>query len=646
MKKQLIFLLICIFIRQNSFAAFFFGSTENLNNQLSSKAILCMYQDFYGFMWFGTYDGLNLYNGKEVTTFRFESDNPKSLSGNTIHNITSSGSSYLWIATQLGLNRFSIKDRIVVESYPEYKKADLIAADSKGNTWLLYKDNYISYYDIQKKAFEEIPLPGNNIGDVRSFFFDSEEHLCLVKSDGTLQYVSLETKIQNGKTIHSLSTKEINFHNKIINQVFYEKDLFYFIDEDMNLFSYDSFKQQKILLRNISGIISKYGIISALGSFHNDIYIAFIHSGLVKIDVSDLNDPVLVNMTIGIFCLLKDRFQDSLWVGTDGLGVGACYSEKDKFGNILLENLPFTAKKPVRGFYTDDENTLWIGTKGDGIIRIKDYEKFSNIPVPPANIQHFVTHAESYDNPVYCFIRSKYNKDDLWIGTNENISYYSYKDKTLRVVEDSPALGPLLTNVHTFCEVNDSTLWVSSNGLHEVVIDKSKKPYKIKNKKKFVFVKDGNDISDEYYSMIFDGDSIITIGSRRGYGAIELNVITGNYRFIAINKPVGDIISLYKSEDSGSCYFGASSGLTQVKMANGKESEAKQFNRKDGIINDMIHGILEDNTGIIWLSTNKGLVKYNPQNGSFYNVKSTQIRVSEYSDNAYWHCPISNRLFF
>ncbi len=645
MKKRILFILINIIICRALSASFSLMNVENLNNQISNRAILCMHQDSYGFMWFGTYDGLNLYNGKEVVTFRYESDNPHSLLGNTIHRIFSAGNSHLWIATQLGLNKFSLKDQQVDESYPEYRRADLLAADSNGNTWLIHRDNHISYYDIRVRRFEEIPLKGNIIGDMRSFFFDKQERLCIVKKDGMLQYLSLKEK---GKSSYSLSTNEIKFHNKAINQVFYERDLVYFIDEDMNLFFYDNITQQKILLRNISGIINKYGIIASLSSFQNEIYLAFMHSGLVKIDVSNGNEPEFINMTIGVFGLLRDRFQDVMWVGTDGQGGNLYYSEKDKFGNILLENFPFMARKPIRAFYTDEENALWIGTKGSGIIRIKDYDKFSNSPIPTANVQHFFQEM-LYQNPVYRFVRSKYNKDDLWISTDGNISYYSYKDKKIRILEDSPAIGPLLTNIHTFCEVNDSTLWLCANGLHEVVIDKSKDPYKIKSKKSYVFHKDGNDIADTYYSMLFDGDSIITVGSRGGYGVIRMNIFNKNYHFISMdkaeNKAIGDIISLYMNKDSV-LYIGASSGLTRIKIVNGKESEIKQFSRKDGILNDMIHGILEDNSGIIWLSTNKGLVKYNPLNDSFFNVKSKQIGVVEYSDDAYWYCPITNRLFF
>jgi signal transduction histidine kinase/CheY-like chemotaxis protein/ligand-binding sensor domain-containing protein len=597
-------------------------------------------------MWFGTYDGLNLYNGKEVITFRFEYDNPNSLSGNLIHNIIAAGKDHLWITTQLGLDKFSLKERKVVESYPQHKRIDLLSVDSNGNSWLINKDNIISYYDIKQKAFLDIPLGDIKISDVKSMFIDRRDVLCLILRNGDLHYVSLANKNEAKKRTVS---QVISFHNKPISQAFNEDDQIYFIDDNQDLFVFDYAKQQKILIRNIASIVNKYGLISNLTFFQNEIYIAFMHSGLLKLNASNHENPEIINMTIGIFSLLKDRFQEAMWVGTDGQGVGLYYTEKDKFGNILLDHFPFTARRPVRAMYTDEENTLWIGTKGDGIMRVRNYDKTNNSPIPSANIQHFVIQGGIYENPVYKFIRSKFNRNDLWIGTNGNVSYFSYKDNKLYPLSESVRSESELTNVHTFCEVNDSTLWVSSRGLYKVIVDKSKKPYKIKSKKFHRFFKDGVDIDEEFYSMIYDGDSTILLGSRRGYGVIRFNIYTSKYHFLSMskaeNKALGDVLCLYIDKDSV-LYIGATSGLTQIKMYKDRENEIKQFNRKDGIINDMIHGILEDNEGIIWLSTNKGLVKYNPRNDSFFNVKSSQIGVSEFSDGAYLHCPITNRLFF
>ena len=645
MKKVLItILLLNLFVVKQAFASFSLLDLVSLNSQLSNNAILCIHQDLYGFMWFGTYDGLNLYDGKKVTTFRYEINNPNSLSGNTIHNIQAAEDGYLWISTQRGLNKFSLKERQSVETYMQYKRVDLIAVDKNGNSWMINKDNYLLFYDSSIKKMWEIPAEGIQLSEIRSMFADKAGRICLILKDARLQYLTLSDMPARKEAPYALSVSEVSFHNEEIMQVFYEDGQVYFIDKYHNLFVYDSFKHMKILLRNISDMVAQYGLVSSLRLFQNEVYLAFMHSGLLKFDASTHDKkPELINMTVGIFGLLKDRFQEAVWVGTDGLGVELYCSEKNNFGNILLSNLPFVAKRPVRAFYTDEENTLWVGTKGDGIIRIKDYASFKNSKIPAENIQHFIG---MHENPVYSFVRSRFNKDDLWIGTDGNLSYYSYKENKVYPVKERAGQLPAIANVHSFCEVNDSTLWLSSRGLYKVVIDKTKHPYEIKRKECYPFLRDNVWINDEFYSMIYNGGSVLFLGSRGGYGVSRFNINDSTSTSVLTNVAIGDVISLYIDEDS-TLYVGTSSGLIQVSGDDGKaKDKIKQFTREDGILNDMIHGILEDNFGIIWLSTSKGLVKYNPRNGAFFNVKSMHIGVSEFSDDAYWKCPITGRLFF
>lgn len=90
------------------------------NIDLSNNAILEMYQDENGYMWIGTYDGLNLYNGKNTYVFRFEPNNKHTLCSNIINKIVYGRDGYMWISTSMGLNRFVLKDRKVTESYTEY----------------------------------------------------------------------------------------------------------------------------------------------------------------------------------------------------------------------------------------------------------------------------------------------------------------------------------------------------------------------------------------------------------------------------------------------------------------------------------------------------------------------------------------------
>ncbi len=646
--SRIILLLLLCLIPLLLRASFALHNPEKLNNMLSNNAILCMHQDAYGFMWLGTYDGLNLYDGSRVSTFRYEQDNPNSLSGNNIHNIQSFDKEFLWVATQEGLDKFSIRERRVVESYPQYKKIDLITTDSKRNmTWLVAKDSCIDFYELSGKRFCELPYAARK-RDIRSFFSDEEGRLCVVRSDGRLHFLSMYRN-DSGDRNYNLSIQERTIHERSIRQVFYEDGNIYFIDDANKLYFYDYRRQHKMFLRDLSALIAQYSQVSSLVFFQNDIFIAFIYSGLIKLNMSGGSDDIeAINLTIGAFGLCKDRFQDALWVGTDGRGVQLYYSEKDKFSNILLENLPFTARRPVRSFYTDEERSLWIGTKGDGIFRIKDYERFGDSKIPHANIQRIMMYSGFYESPVFSFVRSRYNPDDLWLASDDGVFYYSYKKQAIFQLEASDESNKIV-KPHSLCEINDSTLWVSANGLCRVLVDKTRHPYRIKSKQSLGIEKDGALLEDEYYAMIYDGRSKLFLGSRRGYGVLQVDVHSGKYGFISMDnarkKGIGDIISLFLDGDS-ILYVGSGSGMTQIKMSADGSNEIKQFGRHNGIINDMIHGILKDDKGVIWLSTNKGLVKYNPANESFLNVKSPQIAVSEYSDDAYWFCPLTHRLFF
>ena len=82
--------------------------------ELSNNAVICMHQDPNGYLWIGTYDGLNLYNGKDIYVYRFELNYKNSLCSNIILRITDAEPGYLWISTSLGFNKFSLKERRVV----------------------------------------------------------------------------------------------------------------------------------------------------------------------------------------------------------------------------------------------------------------------------------------------------------------------------------------------------------------------------------------------------------------------------------------------------------------------------------------------------------------------------------------------------
>lgn len=106
----------------------------------------------------------------------------------------------------------------------------------------------------------------------------------------------------------------------------------------------------------------------------SNVYIVFRNGNIL-----DLSQPEnTINMGIGIFCLINDKRQEILWLGTDGQGIRMFYDKPDLFGSILLKDLPINIQNPIRSLFTDDDQSLWLGTKGDGIVRIQAYDTYHN----------------------------------------------------------------------------------------------------------------------------------------------------------------------------------------------------------------------------------------------------------------------------
>lgn len=639
-----LFLVLCIGILLSIaspvlYAARPLHKTNTIN--LSNNAIICMHQDTEGYLWIGTYDGLNLYNGKDTYVYRFQLNNKNSLCSNIIHKISDAEPGFLWISTSLGINKFSLYERKVTESFPGYMECTLLATDTSGVTLAVCKEGRISCYTPRSGRFKDLPVAGIGPQTVQTLFTGADGHFYLLLASGVLKKLTLDFT----NNFFDLQSEERQFHEKSILYASYENDYMFIVDADHQLYRRHMQGDKKEFLSDLSGIIKKQGDITRICTFQSNIYVVFRNGNILNV-----SQPENTFATgIGIFCLMSDKRQDILWIGTDGQGILMFYDKPDLFGSILLKDLPINIQNPIRSLYTDEDRSLWFGTKGDGIVRIEAYDTCSTGKTIPLNaITHFTTADGLSSNRVYCFQKSKHHPF-IWIGTEgPGLSYYSYKEKQTKSLPQRPPLPPL-RYVHSICEVNDSTLWLATtgNGLQKITIGKNKALPEIVGIES-ILLKNGENICKEIQSMIYANDSTLFLGSRGGYGVISFNIYTKEYEFLQINNKnnpaIGDVISVCQTEDS-TFYVGASSGLTQVKFK-GDEMHLRQFDKSSGIANDMIHGIRQGYDSCIWLSTNKGLTKYNPRNNFFHNYHQPYFHVTEFSDDAYWKCPYSSRLFF
>lgn len=608
-------------------------------NGLSNSAILSLYQDHQGVIWIGSCDGLNIFDGTNIHVYNPANPTKASLSGNLINDIMETEKEVLWIQTNYGLDRLDTKHQ-TSKSFTEFKDKNYMAKSRDNDLFIVKDDGYIYYYQPEKQLFQKLEVPQIAFGHVLSTIIDENNILWIFTSDNdTRSY-----QINKNKEGITLTPNNLFKHPEQLLWAFAEEDLVYFIDKTYSLYEYDFGNQQQYFIADLKAEVETRGEVSSIIKQQNDYYIGFKSSGLIVLKyMSDQKIKYQMQDTeihSGIFCLMKDKYQDIVWIGTDGQGVYMYFNDAFSITNTLLDTPVYQINNPVRTVYYDEEQTLWIGTKGGGILRIRNYSPETNAAASFDRIS--ISNSTLTDNTVYCFAPGSANR--LWIGTENGLNYYSYQNKQLKaftVIAD----GKKVKYVHSINELNDTTLWVSTvgEGIVKVILDKAGSSPAVKSATRIV-LDDGRMASNYFFTSFQENDSILWFGNR-GYGAYRLNVETEQltpYRFdnVVNSQTANDIFAIYKNEKG--YWLGTSSGLLHFN-----EDYSHYHDRADLFSNNTVHGILEDQQNNLWISTNQGLVRFNPKTntGQTYD-RENGLEVTEFSDGAFYKDLRTETLFF
>lgn len=608
-------------------------------NGLSNSAILSLYQDHQGVIWIGSCDGLNIFDGTNIHVYNPVNPTKAPLSGNLINDIMETEKDVLWIQTNYGLDRLDTKLQ-TSKSFTEFKDKNYMAKSRDNDLFIVKDDGYIYYYQPEKQLFQKLEVPQIAFGHVLSTIIDKNNILWVFTSNNDTRSYQI---IKNKEEI-SLTPNNLFKHSEQLLWAFAEEDLVYFIDKTYSLYEYDFGNQQQYFIADLKAEVETRGEVSSIIKQQNDYYIGFKSSGLIVLKyMSDQKIKYQMQDTeihSGIFCLMKDKYQDIVWIGTDGQGVYMYFNDAFSITNTLLDTPVYQINNPVRTVYYDEEQTLWIGTKGGGILRIRNYSPETNAAVSFDRIS--ISNSTLTDNTVYCFAPGSANR--LWIGTENGLNYYSYQNKQLKaftVIAD----GKKVKYVHSINELNDTTLWVSTvgEGIVKVILDKAGSSPSVKSATRIV-LDDGRMASNYFFTSFQENDSILWFGNR-GYGAYRLNVETEQltpYRFdnVVNSQTANDIFAIYKNEKG--YWLGTSSGLLHFN-----EDYSHYHDRADLFSNNTVHGILEDQQNNLWISTNQGLVRFNPKTntGQTYD-RENGLEVTEFSDGAFYKDSRTETLFF
>lgn len=594
---------------------------------LTSSAVLSLLQDNNGFLWMGTCDGVNIYDGTKA--YNWNGWGKINLSGYVIEEILETSDGVIWVQTNYGVSKID-KQKHHVVNFPQFKGSYMMVKNEIDNIFILAADNSLHTFNEETQEFYQLPIENLNREDIINFYV-SERFLVLFLKNEILYY-QLEHSSKGIYTLSSIIARE----KSGIRYGFGDKNQVYWIDEEYNLFGHSLDKPVKKLICNWENALKGRGAIADILRDGETFFVAFQTNGLLKISLLNKNEYIIDDLGIasGVFRILKDRFQDIIWIATDGQGVYIYSDGEYSIQSVTYQDLNQNIGKPIRSVYWDDEGTLWLGTKGEGILRIYDFlpgkydKKYKS---------DWINSAEKglINNSVYAFAKS--SRPLFWIGHDRGLSYYSYKDGKVRTVSTSDKIN----YVHAIYEESDSVLWLATvgTGVVRAVIDgKSDMPY-ITSVKRYT-VDNGNFSSNYFFTLFADTDQNVWFGNR-GYGLFHVKgdsltsiPLKGEYE----SRTVNDIFSIIRSHDT--FWLGTGAGL--VKASSDEES---CFNQQAGFINSTVHALLQDYNANLWISTNAGLVCFNTQNNKFQNYgKGSGLEVLEFSDGASF--VRKNTLFF
>lgn len=589
-KKTILFAICVLF-----FFTFIFGNNNDepcfehidFDFEFVNSNIVSIVQDNYGFIWFGTLNGLYLFDGFEFTAFRHEYNDPSSLSDNTIMKIHKTHDGEIWIGTMNGgLNKLEREtgNFITYQHNPSDPNSlsnntirDIAEADS-GKLWIATLGGGLDLFDPvtgEFKHFTHDPENSSSIADdyLMSLFRDSIGRLWI----GTFT---------NGLDMYDIKTK-----------------------------SFSHYKNNSDDNKSISGNIIRSITQDASGN----IWVGTKNNGLNRLEESN-NTFKRYNSKFGneqgeignhIFTMYTDS-KNNFWVGTQGNGLALYNSKTDSFISYCNDPLDEYSIKGdnILSIFEDNTGLLWIGIQGAGVDKLVHFERpfkvYSN---------------NGIDNLLRGNIVRAFSEDNdglLWIGT---------EDGGLNVFDpvsgnfENHLIGDLAyekLNIRTISIDNTGKVWLGTHGNGLKCFDSRNGNVKTYN---HIEDNDSSICCNYILSTLIDNSNNFWMGTQNG-GLCYYN--KANDSFISLNENDGlnsnTVFSLFQDEH-GCLWVGTSEGLQIIDTNTSKLELSNEIN--DTLLpKASIYTISGTSDGDVWLVTIDGLMKYDSKLNEFINYKN------------------------
>lgn len=638
----------------------------NINDGLSQNAVFAISQDAQGFMWFGTKDGLNKYDGQKFTYYTHDPNNENSIDHNQIKCIYTDPNGIIWVGTLNGqLNKYNPN----TDSFERFKlpQSDLmssnnaeikvITSDLSNNLWVgtsdngLFKVPVINGRLVTEKVIHYKHLTNDNhsISDntVRNIFIDNNETIWLAtkkglnKLDATSHtFTQYLFNVKNPKAPKSdTDFAVLSVVNDGTNKLWLgtNSGLIHFDPQTEN---YDFFPHHYSVYRYGWGEITEIK-----RDKNGDLWLATTGE-LMQFDtksktyIRHLNDPFNPqSLSFNSISSLYIDNTEQLWVGTNGLGINIYDPKSHRFS--LIERKKVAGSRitgfSIRSICKESDRYLWIGSDVTYLFdletkELKSFEKSSDS-------------LNAFGNTgAWSIIKG--SDGLMWFATTEGLYSYQTSTKThTQYKHDAQNLNSLpQKNVGTVFEDNQKYLWVlSENYLSKLV-----------NKKTGEFIHfryNSNSETNRYIRpVIYElNPGNLLLGTSNGL--LIFNEKLNSFHTIK-NEPKNpkslinnDIKCITPDPINPEEYLwiGTSGGLSKFNI---KEQTFDNYTIHDGLPNNVIYGVLTDHLNNLWVSTNKGLSKFNPKDKTFRNFDINDgLQSNEFNTGAYYKSSTGEMFF-
>lgn len=604
---------------------------------LSESNIFCITQDKKGFMWFGSWDGLNKYDGYKITVYKNIPGDNTSLSNNYITDVAEDNSGNLWVATDNGLNYFDRTKEIFRRFKHNPNDANSIRnnvvstviVDRHGIIWI-GTENGVDRYDPVQNKFDHPdvlsnsspPDPGRGI---RNIYEDSHGNLWFCNIDNGL---SVYDPVSKTYRYYRKNDNPASIASNNINAVFEDNkhrvwigtnggglDLY---DEKTNSFKH--FRHDD----NNPHSIAKNVVLAINEDDNNNLWVSTENGGISVFNYDagtydtyrhdEINQESISNNSI--YAIYKDNKGD-MWLGNFAGWVDMAMKDKLLFPHYKhTMNTNSLGHNQVMSIMEDRRKKIWIGTDGGGL------DIFDPITGAFEHYRHQKNNPASIcgDNVLNTLEDSKGN---VWIGTwIDGISVMNAQRKVIKHFKhdynDSTSLCN--NNVWKIFEDKDNVLWFATNGggLDKLNPDgKSFTHYRHNDA-------DSRSIACNDIQNIFEdkkGNLWLCCGNRGIDRFDKQTQIFTHFRHSDTGNSISDNNTNSVFEDSdGNYWIGTMNGLNYYDT---KTNHFTVYTKANGLAGDYVFGILEDEKKNLWLSTNSGISKFNVTTRTFENYTVT-----------------------